>query len=221
MSETEDTGEISILRETYFSTMAFYIDCPDHEALNNHLLDLIYAERANDQEGIERSNMPKLGGWHSRANLHMNDAYRTLVGQIHQAGQRISSHLSYHPDMELKVDTMWSIINGPGSSNKAHIHGGSLWSGVYYVQTPNDSGALEFTDPRTAKLMTEPKLDPDKVRERESWSNVHFQPQAGKMVIFPSWLYHNVEPNLSRASGKASDRIIISFNMTQMNRSIG
>jgi hypothetical protein len=35
------------------------------------------------------------------------------------------------------------------------------------------------------------------------------------MLIFPSWLYHAVAPNLSEHDGPAGHRVIISFNLSQ------
>ena len=37
------------------------------------------------------------------------------------------------------------------------------------------------------------------------------------MLIFPSWLYHSVAPNMAQAAGPESDRVIVSFNMEQVS----
>lgn len=211
-----DLSKDTIAGETYFPTLVFYTDCSEPEAVNEHLLALIYSERERDKEGVERSNFKKLGGWHSRNNLQSEEAYKPLTDRVHQAGQRISNHFGYDPTTALQVTTMWSIINPPGSFNKAHIHGGSHWSGVYYVQTPEDSGDIEFTDPRTPHIMSELKFDPAKKRKRDTWNSARFTPKPGKLILFPSWLYHSVEPNLSSNDGKDSDRVIISFNLRQI-----
>lgn len=63
--------------------------------------------------------------------------------------------------------------------------------------------------------MQKAKFAPDKKRPKECWSKVNFTPVAGRMLIFPSWLYHSVAPNLSEAEGASSDRVIISFNISQ------
>lgn len=197
--------------------MVFNTACSDHEELNAYLLSLIYAERERDKQGIERSNFRKLGGWHSHNNLHKDKAYKPLTDRIHQAGRRISKQLGYHSDMHLRVGTMWSIINAPGSFNNAHVHPGSHWSGVYYVQTPKNAGDIEFTDPRTPYVMNQPTFEPGKKRGKENWTKVRFTPKAGRMLIFPSWLYHAVDPNLSEAAGQDAERVIISFNLSQVN----
>jgi uncharacterized protein (TIGR02466 family) len=216
MVQIGDMSEDSFSGELYFPTMVFNIAVSEKDALNEYLLDLIYAERERDQKGIERSNFRKLGGWHSHNNLHREDAYKPLTDRVHQAGRRISRQLGYHPDKHLKVGTMWSIINAPGSSNKAHIHPGSHWSGVYYVHAPENAGDIEFTDPRTSHVMNQPSFEPKKQRSKENWTKVRFTPKAGKMLIFPSWLYHGVDPNMSEKTGNDGERVIISFNMSQM-----
>lgn len=215
MADIGNMSNDSFSGELYFPTMVFNIAVSDHESLNNYLLDLIYAERERDQQGIERSNFRKLGGWHSHNNLHREDAYKPLTDRVHQAGRRISRQLGYHPDKHLQVGTMWSIINAPGSSNKAHIHPGCHWSGVYYIHAPEKSGDIEFTDPRTAHIMNQPSFAPKKQRGKENWTKVQYTPKAGKMIIFPSWLYHGVAPNFSEKSGKDGERVIISFNLSQ------
>ena len=201
--------------DAYFPTIVFNSKVADAKALNTHLLAQIYAERERDQKGIVRSNFRGLGGWHSHNNLHKEAAYKPLTNRIHQAGRRISRQLGYHPDKSLKIGTMWSIINPPGSANKSHIHPECHWSGVYYVQTPEGAGDIEFTDPRTAHIMNQPTFKPNQKRTQENWTKVRFTPRAGKMLIFPSWLYHGVDPNLSEAEGKDAERVIISFNLTQ------
>ena len=201
--------------EMYFPTMVFNIMCTGHEALNRYLLELIYAEREWDLEGIERSNFRGLGGWHIHTALHKEPGYKPLTDRIDQAGRRISRVLGYHSERRLNIGTMWSIINPPSSSNETHIHPGCLWSGVYYVHMPDAAGDIEFIDPRTPHVMNQPSFQPGKKRSRENWTKVRYSPDPGKMLLFPSWLYHGVEPNLFGKSGKEGDRVVISFNLSQ------
>ena len=52
---------------------------------------------------------------------------------------------------------MWSNINPPGGMNRAHQHPNSLWSGVYYIKAPKNSGHLKIDDPRSSAAMVRPK----------------------------------------------------------------
>lgn len=210
-----DEDFVSFSGDLYFPTIIFSMVFLNHEELNSSLLSHIYEEHERDSSGISRSNFPGLGGWHSHNNLHKDENFKPLAERIDLASRKISSQMGYSPDKSLKVGTMWSIINPPGSANKAHIHPSSHWSGVYYVQTPENSGQIEFTDPRTAHVMNQPNFATGRKRGRESWTKVNYTPKPGKLIVFPSWLYHAVEPNLSVAEGKNANRVIVSFNLTQ------
>ena len=202
-------------RDAYFPTLVYSFQNADPEPMNRRLLDLIYAEQERDSDGIQRSNFKKLGGWHSHNDLHKDPRYADIVDSIHTAGQLISNDCGYHKGYSLRIGTMWSIINAPGSSNRAHIHPGCCWSGVYYIQVPEGCGNIEFTDPRTENLMHQPRYVPNKHRPKSCWTKVNVTPKPGKMLIFPSWLYHSVAPNLSEHEGREGQRIIISFNLNQ------
>jgi uncharacterized protein (TIGR02466 family) len=199
----------------YFPTLIFSLDVPGSETLNAHLIEAIYAERERDRTGVRKSNFPELGSWHSHVKLHKDATFAGLVQHVDAVAAMMCRTLGYHRSYRLRIGTMWSIINPPGSSNRAHIHPGCLWSGVYYVQAPRNAGRIEFIDPRTQNLMTPAEYIPDTKRPRSCWTKVQYKPVAGRMLIFPSWLYHSVDPNRSRAKGKDADRIIMSFNLSQ------
>ena len=205
------------VRKLLFPTMIFQYDVENSEDLNKRLLELTYAER---DTGIadNKSNTAALGSWHSATALHKNRAYEPLLTEVDAALSRISEQLNYATDQILKVSSMWSIINPPGNGNRAHVHPNSLWSGVYYVQASDSGGKIEFIDPRTALIMNPPKYENKKKRPRECWTKITFKPVAGRMFIFPAWLYHGVEPNLSTKSGRAGDRVIMSFNANQARK---
>lgn len=195
-----------ISRAELFPTFVFESTVQDADVLNATLCEAIYDEREIDQKGIERSNFTELGGWHSQVAIHKKPEFALLARIVRDLCLHISTELHYAASMQLDIDSMWSIINEPGASNRAHVHPGSLWSGVYYVKAAADSGSIEFTDPRTANLMHRPQYskrlgvcDPAKI----------YNPIPGKLLVFPSWLYHMVHPNLSK-----EDRVIISFNLS-------
>lgn len=205
----------SFKKNVYFPTLVFQMDIADADKVNSNLLNLIYAEQEKDQEGISRSNIKALGGWHSHNNLHKESKYSELVGHIHDASGRISEDLGYSKEHALAIGTMWSIINPPGAVNRAHVHPGCIWSGVYYIHAPEKAGNIEFVEPRTAHLMNQPKYLSGQTRKRDCWTKVNFTPRAGRMIIFPSWLYHAVNANLSEETGKDGNRVIVSFNLNQ------
>lgn len=202
-------------RELYFPTAIYVNDIEDHAAMNADLVKAIRAEKAADLDGIHRSNVKALGGWHSQNDLMRKEQYREITKRIQQAAEKVARDCGYEKKRKMKIGSMWSIINPKGSFNVSHIHPGCLWSGVYYVQAPKNSGRIAFTEPRTQNMVNLAKHEPDTKRPKHCWTQVKFVPKAGKMILFPAWLYHSVEPNLAEEEGDAADRIIISFNINQ------
>ncbi len=213
-------SEITTTVSNYFPTQIFSYQLEGDvlEAVNVPVREALYAERERDSVGIQRSNFRALGGWHSHNNLHKEDVYAPLVKVIKGASASVCEQNGYVEGSRLKIGTMWSVINSPGSSNRAHIHPGCLWSGVYYVQAPENSGNIEFTDPRTVNLMQPAKFKKNVKRPKSCWTKVNFTPKVGRMLIFPSWLYHSVAPNLSQETGEGGERVIISFNLNQSTK---
>jgi uncharacterized protein (TIGR02466 family) len=211
-----DLNEFKFVKRAYFPTLIFQIDVPEPAALNDRLLKAVYAERERDQKGIERSNIPELGGWHSHNELHKSADFAELTTLIGNATKKISTDQGFHEKYQFKIGTMWSIINPPGSANRAHVHPGCLMSGVYYIQAPEGAGNIEFIEPRTVHLMNQPKFQSNSKRAKENWTKVRFDPVPGRMIIFPSWLYHAVDPNTSKEPGEKANRVIVSFNLNQV-----
>lgn len=87
----------------------------------------------------------------------------------------------------------WANVNQSGHYNTLHVHAEADWSVVYYV-TPGVplpdtmmNGRIEFRDPRPgAAFVRTPGFT--------SGQPMLLKPQAGMMVIFPSWLEHWVHP---------------------------
>ena len=208
-------GEENVRELHYFPTLIFKFDVPNAERINSELVTSIYKERDNNKSGIQRSNFTALGGWHSHNSLHRENEFKVIKEHVDSAGEIISKRLQYHTSHALHIGSMWSIINPPGSMNRDHIHPDSLWSGVYYVSGPKDSGNIEFVDPRTSHIMHQPKYIPNKKRQKQCWTKVNFKPVPGTMIIFPGWLYHSVGLNESQEQGSDGDRVIISFNLSQ------
>jgi uncharacterized protein (TIGR02466 family) len=86
-----------------------------------------------------------------------------------------------------------------------HLHPLSTISGTYYVQTPKGCSALKFEDPRLDRFMAAPPKRVDCTPEHRPWYLV--PAEAGKLVLFESWLRHEVAPNPVK-----TERVSISFN---------
>ena len=100
---------------------------------------------------------------------------------------------------------MWAIINKPNDFNVIHTHPNSYLSAAYYVKAKKNSGNIKFFDPKEMKTMYHPPIQ--KFNEISA-EIIKIEPEEGKLLLFPSYLNHAVEENLSD-----EDRIVISFNL--------
>ena len=85
----------------------------------------------------------------------------------------------------------------------------TLFSGVYYIKTSPNCGQLICTDPRPGIQTVMPTRIKGKP-PKDLWREVHLDPIEGRIIIFPAWLWHSVEPNESN-----DIRISVSFNFIQ------
>jgi uncharacterized protein (TIGR02466 family) len=189
-----------------FPTPIGFFDVPDAGLINPVLKETIL-ERMRREPSKGRSN---IGGWHSESDLlgwPVPEVAR-LRGFILQAVNSMTSEMlagrPFHGFSQLKA---WANVCGRGNYNMLHNHPDNVWSGVYYVdpgaevpQRP-ESGTLEFIDPRPSADMVPAPGNPFGRR-------FVVRPVAGRMVVFPSWLQHLVNPYEGEGY-----RIAISFNV--------
>ena len=189
-------------RELHFPTPIYIADIK-HPTLNQELERDIVAWAKQDK-GIVRTNVQ---GWHSTTNMHELPQFKKLVDMLYECQRTV--YQQEHYESEPFLGNMWANINPPGGMNRAHQHPNSLWSGVYYVKAPQNSGQLKIEDPRSVALMTRPKQK-DVPKPDRLWREHHYEPKAGRLIMFPSWLNHCVDPNNSN-----DIRISVSFNFMQ------
>jgi uncharacterized protein (TIGR02466 family) len=106
---------------------------------------------------------------------------------------------------ELQMTDCWVNIMPRQVVHSLHLHPLATISGTYYVATPPAAAGLKLEDPRLDRYMAAPPLKTKVSTDRQRW--VVIPARAGKLVLFESWLRHEVPPNASAAS-----RISISFN---------
>jgi uncharacterized protein (TIGR02466 family) len=105
----------------------------------------------------------------------------------------------------LKLDNIWVNLLEPGGAHSGHIHPHCVLSGTYYVRVPDGASWLKFEDPRLPMMMAAPSPREDADPERRRF--VYVAPKAGDLLLWESWLRHEVPVNAA-----ASNRISVSFN---------
>jgi len=186
--------------EQFFPTTIYAEDVKlDNQQLANNIVAW-----SKQDKGVKKTNV---NGWHSETNMHTMEPFKTLVDELYKMQHKIFKEEWL--DKKPILGNMWANINYPGGYNRPHIHPNSLYSGVYYVKTNPDCGKIVCNDPRPGIQTTMPtriKGQPPK----HLWRDVHLDTVEGRIIMFPSWLWHAVEPN------KSNDiRISVSFNFIQ------
>jgi uncharacterized protein (TIGR02466 family) len=105
----------------------------------------------------------------------------------------------------LRMTTCWANVMHENTHHSGHIHPLAALSGTYYVSVPPGSPAVKFEDPRLPSFMHAP---PRKAKCRvENRAFVEIPARAGTLVLFESWLRHEVPMHHGR-----SPRVSVSFN---------
>ena len=180
------------------------------ERLNDDLAHECNRLRAHDAEGRRWSAANYPGGFTSYASLsqlhRMSSSFARLEARISPHVRRFAREL----DLDLRgrrvfMTDCWVNIMPEGAAHGLHLHPLAFISGTYYVRTPPRCPGLKFEDPRLDRFMAAP---PRKSGARPvNRSHVVYPAEAGRLILFESWLRHEVAPNPAPA-----ERISISFN---------
>jgi len=188
-----------------FPVPIFHYKLENYKETNKELLNYILELQKNDKIGNTHSNR---GGWHSQNFDIVNQGPPiNFLNKIKDYLKHIISNefgWRYVPNKQ-RIVAMWAIINKKNSFNVTHNHQNCYFSAAYYVKKPKNSGDITFFDPKEAKTYRFPKIEKYTEYSTES---VTIKPEEGDLLIFPSYLYHSVDENLSE-----DDRIVISFNV--------
>lgn len=156
-----------------------------------HALDYIeLLQRLEKEEpSVKKSNF---GGYQTRDDLNKEGVMQEFVKMMESIANDIAKTRNIMP---LEMISMWGNINYKKDFNGNHTHEGIL-SGVFYLQTPDNCGNLMFCNPA--------------VRAHNHvlrGGDYPIKPVNLACILFPSWLEHYVQPNMSDLP-----RMSLSFN---------
>lgn len=184
-----------------FPSSVHYIHIKNFQSVKERVISYIYNERKKSKDSAVLSNR---GGWQSKSNYHLHD---NILQNIVSGG--LSSYWDYYKKLKFRYDGLWFNINNRGHYNLMHSHAGCELSGVLWIKTPPNCGLLEFQSPHEFNGYKNLHFIDEEFKEKTyNYPTFRFNPMEGCMIIFPSYLYHHVEPNQSD-----EDRISLSFNI--------
>ena len=129
----------------------------------------------------------------TNVKAYMTDWVMTDKPGFNQLSEKVKSICSflgkkyYNRTIQPRISDMWGMIYKKGDYAIEHDHWPALWSGVYYIKAPTNSGDLLFSQ----------------LKQR-------ITPKDNMMIIFDGGTRHSVEENLSN-----EERIAVSFNVKE------
>ncbi|MDE2295701.1 MAG: hypothetical protein KGL36_09640 [Gammaproteobacteria bacterium] len=179
-------------------------------ALNADLLRECRQLRIDDAAGRRWSRAHYPGGFTSYGSVNRLHGLSPTFARLRDL---ITPHVkafvgALHLDLAgrpLEMTDCWVNIMSRGIAHGWHLHPLSTISGTYYVQTPPGCAGIKFEDPRLDRMMAAPPRRVRVPRSARVW--VSYPAQAGHLVLFESWLRHEVPVNPVRA-----ERVSVSFN---------
>jgi len=197
---------------SHFPTFLYYENLVPRKKkeFTKDLLKECYQLKAMDAEGRKWSEKNYPGGYSSYqsiSNLHqMSSTFMNLESIIKKHCKKFARHLDYDlSDKELLMTDCWVNIMPHRVIHPMHLHPLSTISGTYYVSTPKGTSSITFEDPRMNCFMAQPPRKSNPKKENAYYTAI--EPEEGKVVLFESWLRHQVGANPAK-----KDRVSVSFN---------
>jgi uncharacterized protein (TIGR02466 family) len=196
--------------QSLFPTLLYRAELPKPQRLNQDLEDAAITLSEDDKAGqrwCEKHGYPGYTSFSSNFDLaSMIPAFKKLVIELDKHASAFAKELHWDIRGGKPIcDSIWVNVMPEGGSHTSHIHTNAVISGTYYVSVPQGAGPIVYEDPRHALMMAAPQRMAAAPREMKS--HVSETPEAGTVLMWESWLRHEVP--LNKADGL---RISVSFN---------
>jgi uncharacterized protein (TIGR02466 family) len=177
---------------------------------NRQLLAESRQLRADDRAGRAWSAKKYPGGYTSYGSVNqlqrLSPTFASLQKKLQRHVRRFAATAQWDlAGRQLTMTDCWVNIMTRHVTHGLHLHPLSTLSGTYYVQVPRGSPGIKFEDPRLDRFMASPPRSAGARLEDRPW--VTLPAIAGHVVLFESWLRHEVVAN-----PVAAERVSISFN---------
>jgi uncharacterized protein (TIGR02466 family) len=156
----------------------------------------------NPTKEIPKSN---IAGYQSPNTLQGVPELHPLFEYLCQIGFKAVTDLDFI-DCDIALTSAWLNINDTRQCmNSEHAHG-DVFSGVFYLKAPEESGKLVLQNPAINCMWNGCILTSEK--NQFTAESIRIEPVEGNIVLFPSYLRHSVETN-----NHDEERISISFDL--------
>ena len=163
-----------------------------------------------DEPGVKWSQKNYVGGYTSYGSITRVDqqfsGFENLKKKIDAEVKKYIKKLGLNFDTgSLELSSMWVNVMPKNVYHAFHLHPLSVISGTFYISVGKGktTSPLRIEDPRASRFMGTPAR---KIQ-------VDLKPKNGDLILFESWLKHEVPPHQN-----SDDRISVSFNYDWLNR---
>ncbi len=190
----------------YHAPLDAHKSAVDAMELENSCLSIADDDEAG-QDWCDENDFPGYTSYASLTDLPWRfPVFADLVKALDKHVAAFAKDVDFDLDgRKLKLEDIWINILPEGGIHTSHIHPHSVISGTTYVAMPDGASAIKFEDPRSQMMMAAPTRKKDAREEMRSF--VYVKPQVGDVLLWESWLRHEVPMNMAE-----DNRISVSFN---------
>jgi uncharacterized protein (TIGR02466 family) len=194
--------------ETWFPTVVFYEDLQLDPAVKQRVLDAVRervdAQAVRDKGYVTANN--------ARNDLHLDSRVAALFDVFRPFLQNfLFGEMLFDPlRVEFHVGRCWPVVQvDNGYEGMMHHHRGAVFSGVFYLQSPPGSGALEFYKPTHSPYDGLPKARSCGL----TYPSATYQAVENRLLLFSADLMHR---RLANTAGSPEQRIAVAFDLYAM-----
>lgn len=195
--------EITMNLMPIYSVPLWQSEYPEFEEQKEIFLNTIRTYK--DQNPTKETPRSNIARYHSPDTLQGVEELRPLFEYICQMGFKAVGDLDF-VDCDIAITSAWLNINDTRQGMSSdHVHR-DVFSGVFYLKAPEESGKLVFRNQAINRMWDGCALTSQK--NQFTGESIHIEPVEGNIILFPSYLPHSVETN-----NHDEERISIAFNL--------
>jgi len=174
------------------------------------------AKRKSNSKKLEEAQLENIikEGMHRNTGNSSSNNSDIFNGKLQELKEFCEQHLKIYveqiinpkEELDFYITQSWLNITKPGEYHHLHAHQNSLISGVFYISTVEED-KIVFNDLNARikyQIIIKPKAY--NIWNSQDWA---IPITNNELLLFPSWLNHQVIPNPKATIG---DRISVSFN---------
>ncbi len=196
------------MARTLFATPLYEADIGDAELVADlaHSIRSLARDDAAGQRWSRKFHYPGYTSYGSLNDLPRRDpAFADLQKLLVRHAAEFARECAFDLPRKPRLDSLWVNLLKAGGRHGGHLHPNCILSGTFYIEALPGSGAILFEDPRLPMMMAAPLRREDAPDELRTF--VEIEPRPGLLLMWESWLRHEVRPGRSK-----DERLSVSFN---------